>query len=348
MVSFGENVTKIVRDVNCELPVALSWAVSAKNSLHNIHGFSRNQLVFGRNPNFPSVLTDKLPALEGKTTSEVVRDNLNAMHAARKAFVTSEASEKIRRALRHNVGKSVDVKYVTGDGVYYKRSSDSKWKGPGTVIGQDGQQVLVKHGSVYVRVHPCRLMLEKLENVQGHQQGAQRNAVTQAEVIPKELNRNQTISDTDDDDDDNNDDTKETTQSNDAGQIEDNNLEVGQIENAKNQQNIALPKPKQKIKYLHRNDTNWKTVKIISRAGKAKGKYKYWLNVQNENNTVECIDWENSIHLKESGYDEYNEMANVIIENPQEKETIFFSVGELDVDPMLIGCLLYTSDAADE
>ena len=31
------------------------------------------------------------------------------------------------------------------------------------VLGQDGQQVLVKYGSNYVRVHPCRLALEQQE-----------------------------------------------------------------------------------------------------------------------------------------------------------------------------------------
>ena len=28
---------------------------------------------------------------------------------------------------------------------------------PGTVIGQDSKQILVKHGSVYVRLHACRI-----------------------------------------------------------------------------------------------------------------------------------------------------------------------------------------------
>ena len=36
---------------------------------------------------------------------------------------------------------------MTGDSVFYKRNNSNEWKGPGTVIGQDGQQVLVKHGS---------------------------------------------------------------------------------------------------------------------------------------------------------------------------------------------------------
>ena len=45
--------------------------------------------------------------------------------------------------------------------MYYKRNDSKKWKGPGKVIGQDAQQVLIKHGGVYVRVHPCRIMMKK-------------------------------------------------------------------------------------------------------------------------------------------------------------------------------------------
>ena len=60
--------------------IALSWAVSAKNALTNVHGFSHNQMVFGRNPVFPSVLDDAPPALEGVTVREMVAQNINAMH----------------------------------------------------------------------------------------------------------------------------------------------------------------------------------------------------------------------------------------------------------------------------
>ena len=44
-----------------------------------------------------------------------------------------------------------------------KRDDDTKWKGPGTVIGQDGKVVFVRHGSIYVRVHPVRLIRCGLE-----------------------------------------------------------------------------------------------------------------------------------------------------------------------------------------
>ena len=39
---------------------------------------------------------DKLPALEGKTTSEVVSENLNAMHAARKDLLHLKLPRKFK------------------------------------------------------------------------------------------------------------------------------------------------------------------------------------------------------------------------------------------------------------
>ena len=62
----GLTVTKIMEDFKCDLQLAISWAVSAKNSLKNVHGFSQNQLVFGKNLNFPNVCDDLLPALENE------------------------------------------------------------------------------------------------------------------------------------------------------------------------------------------------------------------------------------------------------------------------------------------
>ena len=47
--------------------------------------------------------------------------------------------------------------FITGDYVYYKWASDLKWHGPATVLGQEGQQVLLKHGGFYIRVHCCRV-----------------------------------------------------------------------------------------------------------------------------------------------------------------------------------------------
>lgn len=69
-------VKKTIEDTSCSFEVALTLAISAKNTLQSVHGYSPNQLVFGKNPNPPSFLNDKLPALEGVSTSEIVASNL--------------------------------------------------------------------------------------------------------------------------------------------------------------------------------------------------------------------------------------------------------------------------------
>ena len=159
----AEGVRKTKEDIRCTLDIALAWSLNAKTFLRNVHGFSPNQAVFGKNPNYPSVWTDNLSALEGRTSIHIVRDNVNTMHAARKVFFESEASEMVRRALRSNVRSSGETKYLTGNILFYKSNNCSHWKGPGTVIGQEGQQVLVKHGNIYVCVHPYKLSLEDTE-----------------------------------------------------------------------------------------------------------------------------------------------------------------------------------------
>ena len=107
----------------------------------------------------PSLQSDRPPALSEESTSDMVRKNLNCIHAARQAHIRSESCEKVRRALRHNIRTSGEVKYVTGDKVYFKRADSKRWRGPVVVLGQDGQQVLVKYQGNYVRVHPCRVSL---------------------------------------------------------------------------------------------------------------------------------------------------------------------------------------------
>ena len=151
-----DTLLKLKADNNCDWDVALSWDLMAKNALDNEHGYSPYQLVFGRNPNLSSVLTDKLPALEGTTMSEIVGKHIEALHSARAAFTRSECSERIRRALRKQTHPS-GISYQTGEKVYYKRPDSKEWKGSGVVIGQDGAVVFVRHGGILVRVHQCRL-----------------------------------------------------------------------------------------------------------------------------------------------------------------------------------------------
>ena len=150
-------VKKTLEDIHCSFEIALAWDISAKNTLHSVHGFSPNLFVFSRNPNLPSFLDDKLPALEGISTSEIVASNLNAMHAARKQFIKCKSLEKLRLTL-YQVRTDITQSYKNGDVVFYKRNLCDRWLCPETVIGWEHKQVLVKHGGTYLRVHPCCLV----------------------------------------------------------------------------------------------------------------------------------------------------------------------------------------------
>ena len=78
----GEMIKKTLDDEHCSFEIAIAWAIRVKSV--SAHGFSPKQLVFNRNLNLHCFLYDKLPVLEGVSTSEVVASNLNAMHADRK------------------------------------------------------------------------------------------------------------------------------------------------------------------------------------------------------------------------------------------------------------------------
>ena len=120
-----------------------------------MYGFSPYQLAISKNPKLPSISNEKVPALTHQPISKIVSNNLDAILKAREAFISSKNSEKIRQTLSHNIRSSGDVKYISGDSVYYKRIDSKEWHGPAKVLGQDGQQVLVKNGSNYIRVYPC-------------------------------------------------------------------------------------------------------------------------------------------------------------------------------------------------
>ena len=149
-------VQKTQIDTNCSLEMCLSWAVAVKNTSTNVYGFSPNQLVFGRNPSLPNVTDDKPPA--GNDPTELMRQTLTCLQAARQEFTSQQACEKLRRALSKKTRNQLH--YSNGDSVFYKRDNSRMWHGPAKVLGRDSQNYLLKQGGTYVRVHPCRMQLE--------------------------------------------------------------------------------------------------------------------------------------------------------------------------------------------
>ena len=117
----GEFVNKVLTDVADYLNVrrTTTAALNAKNSLENYLGFSPFQLVFGESPKLPSVFTAGPPGFEEVVMSKSVAEHINALHAAREAFIKCEADKVLKQALKSRIytqGQDISV----GDWIYFK------------------------------------------------------------------------------------------------------------------------------------------------------------------------------------------------------------------------------------
>ena len=149
-------LTEIIKKVKEENVIswetATSWAANAKNCLVNIHGFSPYQIVYGRNPNLPSNIINKPPALENKT---MMKRHLTDLQEVRKRYLAAESSERIQRALRKQIRlKGEELKL--GEKAFFLRNGERK--GLGWIIGKDNVVMIVRYGGTYVCVHESRLL----------------------------------------------------------------------------------------------------------------------------------------------------------------------------------------------
>lgn len=299
----GETVSKVLSDTKCSLEIALSWAIAAKNSLENCNGFSPNQLVFGKNPNYPSVLYDKVPALEASTSSETVRTNLNALHKAREAFIQKESSEKLRRALLHQV-RPTGEQFGNGDRVFYKRLDGNKWCGPGTVIGHENKQILVRHGGVYYRCHACNVMKAGQDNNISTEKGEPKTNFPESRENTLQIQNDKRCYTYDDSDiEDTNDEptannVEEEDSVNNGNTVQD--ASNARVDTEVIKEATMLPKSKSRISYISKNAEDWKDATVLGRAGKATGKYRYFVNVLDDGEeNAKCLNWQEVDDWKE-------------------------------------------------
>jgi hypothetical protein len=120
-------------------------SVLANNMLHSNKGWSPFQLVRGRNPPLPSLRDLSTTETPGGSAAESVK----VLHRARELFLGVEAREIIKRALSHNQRTRGDVRvgdvvdYYLDDGV---KHSLKDWRGPGKLIGIEGNTTYIRHG----------------------------------------------------------------------------------------------------------------------------------------------------------------------------------------------------------
>ena len=233
-------------------------------------------------------LYNKLPALHGTTISKTFTQHINALHQSKQAFIKSESSERITQALCHQI-RVKDQICETGDSVYYKRAGEEKWQGPGKVIGQDGKVIFVHHGSVYFRVSPCWLM--KLTDDYISSNSNLHSSTENSTNINTDLIDNPESSDEEEGKNDwqnlcENVNTENTLQ---------NHLHVDIQNNETNNTNCNInPKIGSIVKYTGNDNNKWKTAKILSRGGKARGKYSTFYNTEDcVSHEKQCTDFKN-------------------------------------------------------
>ena len=77
-------------------------------------------LTIGTNSKLPSTHHMKVLTLTNIQTNKIVTKNLEAIHKAMETFIASENSQKLMRALSHNIRKTRGIKCLTGESVYFK------------------------------------------------------------------------------------------------------------------------------------------------------------------------------------------------------------------------------------
>ena len=276
----------MAEDKDLKVEVALAWAVNAKNCLQMFGGFSPYQLLYGRNPRLPGVLYDELPALEGTTSSETIARHLNACHAAMRAFVASQASEKVRRALKAQIRYS-RKSFNNGEKVYFKRPGKKEWSGPASVIGMEGKTVILKHGSYIVRCHETHVLEVPYSFKRDTEQGKE-NLLKYVDSVFNKDKCNKEPENREDNADDDEEDGSESC-SEDMESISEGDKQ--HVTQKSVQKSSKIPEIGSVVKFW--NGSDWKKCKIDSRAGKATGGNKNWRNIVDEKGNGQSMDWSN-------------------------------------------------------
>ena len=303
--------SKVQEDVGCSVSTALMWAIHAKNTLINVYGFSPYQLMFGTNPNIPGNSSNKLPAMSEHTCSNAVAEHLNSLKKAREAYLQAENSDRIKRALKGKIYEGTHQKFCVGDIVYYKRLSSKEWQGPGTVLAQDGDQVLVKSGGrSLIKVHPCKLVLKqeaesrlnKSTNSMPINDCAEENNPACGMQLDLDINGPTDLTDQSDSSQ-NNTQNVVNTQNQDESQseLEDSQNSRGTLDNSVVLTSPVPQPPTKKLKkgdiiYFKTDDSDWKVGTLDQRGGKQTGAHpNYWnLTLHNGNKMgvdLDGVDW---------------------------------------------------------
>ena len=138
-----------------DLREALLQCVQAKNSMSRVHGYTPEILVLGRSRHAPACNSNEqhgssdwlTPGEDEESNLDSARflENLARREAARKAFVSADHDQKLRRALLRQSRPSRET-FEKGQWVMFWRhgkiGQQGQWIGPGKVIVSEDQNVV--------------------------------------------------------------------------------------------------------------------------------------------------------------------------------------------------------------
>ena len=356
-------------DPSMSSDTALCWALNAKNSLENYMGFSPFQLVFGENPKLPSVFTAGPPGLEEVVMSKAVAEHINALHAAREAFIKCEADRVLKQALKSRV-YTQSGNISAGDWIYFKNKR--KWEGPVKVTTKDGKILYAIRKGRLLTINSDHATLAKFEgefidnasstdretnneptvtdvnDVQTQLESSNQNEVNEID-IQSEVDEAGVASDEVEEvgrrpaeldlqaqhdgqtegllleGDSVNDDRFELEEEADPRlePVQEEELEQEEISSAGSSIRTCkvdkhLLKVKDMIRFRKSVDEEWKRGFLIRRAGKVKGKYQNYWNVQNTETG----------HISVENAEEFSDIEKELHEEPVEdrSEELTFAV----------------------
>ena len=179
----GSVIKEMLSRIDKEVPVkdavdfrrALIQACNAKNTLARVHGYTPAQAVLGVSRRLPASITADESAIshalgDAETLeADRFRHSLELRTTARKAFIETDNSSSLRRALlrrsrpvRHNFEAGDMVLYWRRKGGNLRRERGS-WFGPARVLLVEGPKIVwLTHASKLIRASPEQLRAASL------------------------------------------------------------------------------------------------------------------------------------------------------------------------------------------
>ncbi len=142
---------RTLADDMTRINMVLHRAIFAKNSMMNLNGYSPFLRTFGVDVSIiPSIETESVVI-----TDVWVKEQMDAVHKVRKAFLEAESDQRIKAAMNRKADPYHIPLPIGSQAMYYRdgKKGEKGWHGPGKIIDRDGSEYTIKHGRNLLSIH---------------------------------------------------------------------------------------------------------------------------------------------------------------------------------------------------